>query len=475
MSASQVASERLVELRDGIEKRKRRQKRVRVLASLVVLGTIAACGAMCVSILGTAARGSDSKYTGWGVAPLGDVDGDGAPDFALRSRFDPKSGDDAPTAWIISGKSATPLYALLLEPLCIADVGDFDRDGGSDYCVGIAADYPSMASGAVRMLSGRTGALIWEMRGEAPGQRVGHSLANVGDIDGDGTTDVLIGVSEDSDRVHAASVELRSGVDARSIARIEGPRVERGKSRNGESLLEARFGHGLCALGDVDGDATPDFAVGSPLGYDYSTDSFRAVGAVFAFSGRTRRLLWSQTGREWGSLGTVLWSCGDRDGDGRTDLVASEYGQSAKTLSGADGGVIEVLEDWRELVPLGDLNGDGEEDAIARLHGRYDSAALLSGRAREPRFTIGVADSFHSFATRDAFCATGDLDGDGTRDFVAVSDRALDGEGFEWTADFGLATLHSGRDGAVLRQISRDALRDAAKAGTPIVRSHVRD
>jgi hypothetical protein len=491
MTEVAAASERILKLRADIEQRKRRQKRVRLLGGVLLLGALGACGAVCVSWLtGDASFTSNSVYTGWGAVALGDVDGDGVADFALNSRFDPTSGDDSPSTWVISGKSARPLYVLQLDlptnrgasvtnwvratSLCFADLGDLDRDGGSDFAVGLDAEsWNSGPRGAVRALSGRSGALLWDKYGEARGQRLGHSLVSVGDLDADGVADLLLGVREEARRIHPASVELRSGLDARLIARIEGPRLENAGWSRSETLFEVHFGNGLCALGDVDADGVPDFAVGAPLGYDSSTDSFRAVGAVFAFSGRTQHLLWSRSGREWGSLGTVLLPFGDRDGDGCADLLTSEYGESCKTLSGGDGSVLEQHTGWRELIPLGDLDADGEAEAIGRFQGQNSLVALLSGRELAQSFRLDVAEGFHSFAARDAFGSLGDLDGDGVREIFAVSDRALDQEHFDWVADFGALTIHSGRDGAVLRHITRETLREAALAGCPVVVSRV--
>jgi hypothetical protein len=135
--------------------------------------------------------------------------------------------------------------------------------------------------------------------------------------------------------------------------------------------------------------------------------------------------------------------------------------------------VLEQHTGWRELIPLGDLDADGEAEAIGRFQGQNSLVALLSGRELAQSFRLDVAEGFHSFAARDAFGSLGDLDGDGVREIFAVSDRALDQEHFDWVADFGALTIHSGRDGAVLRHITRETLREAALAGCPVVVSRV--
>ena len=73
----------------------------------------------------------------------------------------------------------------------MASVGDFDADGVNDVAVG----HPgySLKRGHVESFSGKTGAYIGMVQKGIFGERFGDSLANVGDFDGDGFDELLVG------------------------------------------------------------------------------------------------------------------------------------------------------------------------------------------------------------------------------------------------------------------------------------------
>lgn len=75
----------------------------------------------------------------------------------------------------------------------MAAIGDIDGDGWSDLAVGDPDDSAGGAhAGAVHLYSGRTGALIRSIVGAA-GSATGTAIAACGDVNGDGVPDVLIG------------------------------------------------------------------------------------------------------------------------------------------------------------------------------------------------------------------------------------------------------------------------------------------
>ena len=74
----------------------------------------------------------------------------------------------------------------------VTGVRDFDGDGFSDYAVA-APTYPTAtAVGRVYIYSGRTGTILQTFDGSAPSAYFGRGLADVGDVDGDGTPDLAI-------------------------------------------------------------------------------------------------------------------------------------------------------------------------------------------------------------------------------------------------------------------------------------------
>jgi len=301
-----VSNERLARAREERAKRNVRRSRLRFAGCAAALGLVASCGAACVWLFGEQSGRSDPVYTDWGAAQLGDVDGDGTADFALNTRFDPRDESDAPSTWVLSGKTAAPLYELQFELprdsdstgtarravalLAFADVGDVDGDGGSDYCVGLPESpwHEDEHASELRLLSGRTGASIWTVRGER-GERIGSIAIPIGDLDGDRVADVLVTAEGSWLHGRPEAIELRSGASSSLIARIDGPRVPDASESFPNAIDHTGFGASASALGDVDSDGVPDFAVGAPNTLDHA-------GSILAYSGRTHELLWSTKG-----------------------------------------------------------------------------------------------------------------------------------------------------------------------------------
>jgi hypothetical protein len=129
----------------------------------------------------------------------GDVDGDGTPDVYASDFSNAARGPSTGRIVVHSGRDGRRLLTLTGETAgegfgtSPSPAGDVDGDGHADLIVG-AWQYSGAAPGGGRayLYSGRTGALIRTFTCRIPGDTFGFDAVEIGDVDGDGMTDLLI-------------------------------------------------------------------------------------------------------------------------------------------------------------------------------------------------------------------------------------------------------------------------------------------
>ena len=168
--------------------------------------------------------GEENKdHFGITVASLGDLNNDLIPDFAIGSRAAPGkvfvfSGFDFDTLVVFTAEQAGEGLANAL-----ASAGDVNGDGIQDILLG-SPFYDSngvTSVGKVRVQSGSDFSLLYEIIGTSTTNyaRFGTALASAGDVNGDGFSDFLVTERGSS----ATGSFLFSGIDGELILHIPTP------------------------------------------------------------------------------------------------------------------------------------------------------------------------------------------------------------------------------------------------------------
>jgi hypothetical protein len=143
----------------------------------------------------------------------------------------------------------------------VAGIGDFDGDGHDDVIVGAIQDgTPEVYdSGRAYIFSGATGALIHDLASPMPDFSgfLGKDVAGIGDYDGDGTGDVAVSAhTEDANGTNGSGrAYVFSGATGEHLDTFESPNTEN----------FGRFGVSVAGAGDVNDDGRPDVIVGAGL------------------------------------------------------------------------------------------------------------------------------------------------------------------------------------------------------------------
>eukprot|EP00727_Mastigamoeba_balamuthi_P008525 m51a1_g4295 hypothetical protein (603) ;mRNA; f:416952-418760 len=368
-----------------------------------------------------------------------------------------------PTGFRIDGPSAATLFGPAVA------LADLNGDGTLDVVVGSTRSHAGPSTGSVYVVftaprgSGPQPSVDGEQLLRGPGTALvegtrgglfGHSVAAVGDVNGDGVADIAVGAPGNHSSMGDGAAYVVYGRRGEWRPRAVGVDRLGTEQLPGWALASddyALLGYSVAPAGDQNGDGVADVLVGAPAMY-YPPSRVGAVCTVFGTRAargaalQARDLLPYGAGRADGWCESapprtpyvgVSVSSGRFDGDDLVDTVAGTTKGAALVLYGQRGEhTADTPPHWVPrwdrsydmglalAASVGDINGDGlDELSVGRYvvlgaPGRRDGALDLA--------LMGPAAGFNfsgpGFAKVQTSAApAGDVNGDGASDFVLAT------------------------------------------------------
>jgi hypothetical protein len=370
------------------------------------------------------------------ILQVDDLDCDGLPDLLVgritgtivHYEMVPGAGSDAPVFRFVTDRFENIEIVAQFGSLHGANtmaLADYDGDGDLDLFWGdffeqgllVIENTGTCASPSLR------GQPVQFPR-HAPLLTSGYNAPALGDLDGDGRPDMIVGVLGGAfnpnrttvANLHYLAQDSAGGFLHRSDRLL--PMIDVGS----ESVP---------VLVDLDGDGDLDLLLANKIDPDQQRVSriyrFENVGTPHAPSFRLAGTV------ALGEAYHLAPAFGDLDGDGDLDAIVGSWqarlawyrndgGAPAPTFTLMDSAAVTITRGSNTTPALGDLDGDGDLDLIVGEASGAINFYRNDGTRREPRFVL-VSDTYLEIDVgRRSAPALVDIDGDGDLDLVVGSD-----------------------------------------------------
>jgi hypothetical protein len=499
------------------------------LVRTIVVPAVVEASTVAAGISGFAIYGSTGEISGYSVSGAGDVNGDGLADLVIGAPLADDNGTDSGSSYVVFGKVTGAAVDLadvergnggfVVRGIddggeagrSVSGAGDVNGDGLSDIVIGAPEAEESdgvcyvvfgkASSSAVELADIDAGSGGFSVRGAGALAKMGTSVSGAGDVNGDGLSDVVIGVPTTGVGVNYVIFGKSDDTNPVDVAEVE-------DGTGGFVIIgitpDDGLGSAASAAGDVNGDGLSDLVIGAPQA-SVDEDQTGVSYVVFGKANGNAVALIAVDGGDGGfaihgvadgdNAGESVSSAGDLDGDGLSDVLIGAPGVgsvagAAYVVFGKANGTVVKLSDvalgdgglvingahdgynaGKAVSHAGDVDGDGLADLLlgapyADVNGALSGVGyLVFGREAGPVDVADVRGGTGGFVVNGrggdnlgrAVGAAGDVNGDGIGDMIVGAFSASDNGNDSGTsyvifgADFNAAvTVQGGPEDDVL-------------------------
>ncbi|MEM7515757.1 MAG: FG-GAP-like repeat-containing protein, partial [Planctomycetota bacterium] len=342
----------------------------------------------------------------------------------------------------------------------VASAGDHNNDTAPDFVIGIPENFIIFTAGEGRatVYSGANGSEIRSYLGDNLFDEFGASVSGAGDVNNDGTDDVIVGAPfvDNSGNLGAGMARVFSGTNGSPLYTFFG--LETGD----------QFGDSVSGAGDVNNDGFDDVIVGAEFHDNMGASD---TGMARVYSGANGSVLYTVFGSSANDLlGIAVSDAGDVNNDGFDDFIIGSANAGARVYSGQNGAVLHTFtaasndQYGRAVASAGDVNNDGNDDVII---GAPQDAALSPGNGYAEVRSGADGSILHSFmgsSVNDRFgvsvAGARDLNNDGFDDVIVGADQSINGDGY--------IRAFSGQDGSLLLNYTENNPSTNIRLGTSV-------
>ena len=243
----------------------------------------------------------DNNSLGYSVSDAGDINGDGIDDLIIGAPYADPNGNNSGSSYVIYGRSEDNPFTddinlfeldrndgLIINGkngdksgFSVSKAGDINGDGIGDLIIGAKDGNPDNKESAGRSyvvfgsedfdssinLSDLDGSNGFAINGISAGDNSGWSVGALGDINGDGIDDIIVGANNANSTAGQSYVIYGNdtGFDSTfELSSLESPDSQNGFIIDG-AFIGDNLGHSVRGAGDVNGDGVNDLIIGAPF------------------------------------------------------------------------------------------------------------------------------------------------------------------------------------------------------------------